>query len=142
MTVSIALFAEDIPFRYEQEEELTQWIVDTIQQENYILDSLNIIFCSDDFLLDINSKYLNHDYYTDIITFNYASDSIEGELYISIDRIHDNAAVLDQSFAQELHRVIIHGILHLCGYNDQSNDEKAIMREKEDYYLKQCPIIT
>ena len=101
------------------------------------LASLQFIFCSDDFLLDINKQYLKHNYYTDIITFNLGADVIEGEIYISIDRVKENAANYNTSFKRELHRVIFHGVLHLCGYKDKLNEEKMIMRAKEVRYLQE-----
>jgi len=138
MTQSIAVFSEEIDFLYPSEEHVVPWIFHTIESEAKDLESLNIIFCSDDFLLNINQEYLNHDYYTDIITFDYSSDKVEGELYISIDRVRENAKDLGISFNHELHRVIIHGVLHLCGYKDKSEEEEKLMRLKEDTYLKSC----
>lgn len=108
------------------------------KKEKVNFDRLDYIFCSDDFLLDINKTFLKHDYYTDIITFNLSdSSNIKGEIYISIDRVKDNAKSNKQEFYQELARVIFHGALHLCGYTDKKKKEKAIMRSKEDFYLKQ-----
>lgn len=100
-------------------------------------ERVNFIFCKDDYLLRLNQQYLGHDTYTDILTFNLSSKekSIISEIYISVDRVNDNAGTLKISFALELFRVMIHGILHLCGYSDHSIQEKKIMREKEDYYL-------
>ena len=101
------------------------------------LDALRYIFCSDKYLLEINRQYLNHDYYTDIITFNLSNhpEAVQGEIYISIDRVKDNARQFNASFTQELHRVIFHGALHLCGYKDKTAKEEKLMREKEDQYL-------
>lgn len=101
------------------------------------LESLNIVFCSDDYLLDINRRHLKHDYYTDIITFNLSgeSDPVEGEIYISVDRVRDNAIQSGQSFTNELHRVIFHGVLHLCGFRDKSARDKAEMTRQEDAAL-------
>ncbi|MCL4111441.1 UNVERIFIED_CONTAM: hypothetical protein GTU68_020715 [Idotea baltica] len=138
MIENIAVFSEEVDFLYTYEDHLGSWILDTIASESNELESLNIIFCSDEFLLNINKEYLNHDYYTDIITFDYSSDKIEGELYISIDRVRENASELDISLNLELHRVIIHGVLHLCGYSDKSEEEEKTMRLKEDTYLKNC----
>lgn len=108
------------------------------KKEKVNFDRLDYIFCSDDFLLDMNKTFLKHDYYTDIITFNLSdSSNIKGEIYISIDRVKDNAKSNKQDFYQELARVIFHGALHLCGYADKKKKEKAIMRSKEDFYLKQ-----
>ncbi|HEU5292637.1 MAG TPA: rRNA maturation RNase YbeY, partial [Cyclobacteriaceae bacterium] len=101
------------------------------------LNSLNYIFCSDEYLKEINIEYLNHKTYTDIITFNYnpGEGELEGEIYISVDRVRENAKTFKSEFQTELHRVIIHGVLHLIGFNDKSKSEKAVMREKEDSYL-------
>ena len=98
---------------------------------------MNYIFCNDKRLLDINQQYLKHDYYTDIITFNLSEEDnkITGEIYISVDRVKENAELLGLSTAAELHRVIFHGALHLCGYKDKTSGEKVKMRGKEDYYL-------
>lgn len=100
------------------------------------IEEVNIIFCSDDYLLEMNKKYLNHDYYTDIITFdNSEGENISGDLFISIDRIRENAGAYGVSFENELQRVIIHGVLHLVGYKDHSPKEKETMRNKENFYL-------
>lgn len=103
------------------------------------LASLNIIFCSDDYLLDINRRHLDHDYYTDIITFNLAGnvDPIEGEIYISVDRVRENAIISGSSFTTELHRVIFHGVLHLCGFKDKSARYKLEMTKQEDRALRE-----
>lgn len=116
---------------------LKQFIEQLFHKEGKKLSSLNYVFCSDKKLLQVNRDYLKHDYYTDIITFDLSSapGSIIGEIYISVDRVRDNAKQLGISFRSELHRVIFHGALHLCGYSDKSRNEKTIMRNKEDLYL-------
>ena len=108
-----------------------------LTNEGFSSGSLEIVFCSDDFLLGINQDFLNHDYYTDIITFGeVASDNtISGELYISIDRVKENSSTFNKSLKEELHRVIFHGLLHICGYGDKTAKEIKQMRKKEDYYL-------
>ena len=94
------------------------------------------MFCSDEHLLEMNRSYLEHDYYTDIITFDYVEENVvSGDLFISIDRVRDNAKTLGQSVREELHRVMVHGLLHLLGYHDKSKEEQVEMRSKEDYYL-------
>ncbi len=138
MTDSIAVFSEGIEYQYPYEDNLSIWILETINKESNDFSSLNIVLCNDEFLLNINQEHLNHDYYTDIITFDYNSEEIEGELYISVDRVRENATALDVGFEHELHRVIIHGVLHLCGYGDKSEEEETIIRGKEDFYLKEC----
>ena len=102
-----------------------------------MVDNINFIFCSDKYLLNINREYLKHNTYTDIITFNYADeeDAIEAELYISVTRVADNAQILGVSFEQELRRVIIHGVLHLCGYEDNTKDLKHEMQVAENKYI-------
>jgi len=107
------------------------------KKERTKLESLRYIFCSDKYLLGINQQYLNHDDYTDIITFNLADSSlpVNGEIYISVERVKENARKFNTSFRQELHRVIFHGALHLCGYKDKSSKDEKLMREKENKYL-------
>ena len=107
-----------------------------IDDLGYNLGELSIIFCSDEYLIDINKRHLNHDYYTDIITFNYNVErKLNGDLFISVDRVKDNASAFNENFNMELFRVIIHGILHLCGFNDKTTKEQKEMRQKENHYL-------
>ena len=114
-----------------------QWLLNAIAQEGKEIAYIGINFCSDAYLLDLNIKALNHNYYTDIITFelNGRNEPIEGDIYISIDRVKDNAKELGVLIGEELLRVMIHGILHLCGYGDKTKAEQKTMREKENYYL-------
>lgn len=137
---SVSFEVEDIDFTLARPAETTQWIKDIISQENGKLHSLQYIFCSDQYLHRINVEYLNHDTYTDIITFPYADPpTIHGDLFISVERIRDNAARLKVSFEEELRRVMIHGVLHLCGYGDKSPSEVSIMRRKEEQALQYFP---
>lgn len=132
-------FNHNIDFAISNSDKVATWILNTFDKEKILKKiELSIIFCSDESLLKINKEFLNHDYYTDIITFpiEETEDVFEAELYISIDRITDNANKLNISFQTELHRVIIHGVLHLCGYKDKSETEILEMRTKEDFYLK------
>jgi len=117
------------------------WIKQAIQEENRETGDIFYHFCSDDFLLKINGDYLQHDYLTDIITFPLSTrpDIISGEIFISIDRVRENASILQADFEREFARVLIHGILHLLGYNDHTDEEKLQMRAKEDYYLSLLP---
>lgn len=116
-------------------------ILDMITEEKFTMGEISIIFTSDDYLLKMNKEYLDHDYYTDIITFNYGdSFVVAGDLFISLDRVRENADLHSQTFNRELHRVIFHGILHLMGYNDKEKDEEVLMREKEDFYLNKYDI--
>ncbi|HBK72240.1 MAG TPA: rRNA maturation RNase YbeY [Flavobacteriaceae bacterium] len=115
---------------------ISSWISTAIINESYNEGDINYVFCSDEYLLEININHLNHNTLTDIITFNYnLGKQINTEIYISIDRVKENAESFNNTFTDELHRVIIHGILHLCGYKDKTQEEKSLMREKEDYYL-------
>ena len=132
--------SEDIEFSLQDADVITNWINAIISREGCRLSSLNIVCCSDEYLHQINLNYLQHDTLTDIITFPYADPpDIQGDILISIDRIEDNAADLGISFSDELHRVIIHGVLHLCGYGDKTPAEKKVMTEKEDEALALFP---
>jgi probable rRNA maturation factor len=121
-----------------------QAMTDTIQQifkDNKVpLDSITLTLLTDEALLEINENFLQHDYYTDILTFYYSEENqpIEGELFLSIERIQDNADTLGVSFNEEFLRVVFHGCLHLCGFDDQSKEEKEVMRKEEDKYVTQC----
>jgi rRNA maturation RNase YbeY len=118
---------------------LKDFIASLFRKEGVGLDSLDYIYCSDKYLLNINKEFLKHDFYTDIITFNLSESpkSLQGEIYISIDRVKDNAINFDVSFNRELHRVIFHGALHLCGYKDKTARDQQTMRKMEDKYLNQ-----
>ena len=137
-TSNVNFFYQDVQFTFANRRALKQQINQLFKSEKCGLSSLNIIFCTDKALLQINRDFLQHDYYTDIITFpiNQSKASIEAELYISIDRIRDNAKAAAVSFKEELHRVIFHGCLHLTGYNDKSSQQIKKMREREDHYLR------
>jgi probable rRNA maturation factor len=106
------------------------------KKEKRQLDALRYIFCSDEVLLGINAQYLQHHYYTDIITFELGSSTTDADIYISIDRVKENASLYKTSFKREIHRVMFHGALHLCGYKDKLKTDKEIMRMKEDRYLQ------
>jgi len=115
---------------------IINWLIHVSSSENKVFGPISIIFCSDDYLLSVNNEYLDHDFFTDIITFDYSSNSeISGDLFISIDRVKENAITFNVAFIQELYRVLVHGVLHLCGYGDKSPEEELIMRSKEDFYL-------
>lgn len=119
---------------------LKSFLISTAQNLKRPLGSLNIIFCSDDHLLGINRDFLQHDYYTDIITFDLSPSSkapLEAELYISVDRVKDNALSLGQPFYRELHRVIFHGLLHLLGYKDKQKKDQVLMRQMEERLLEE-----
>ena len=131
---TINFFAEDIALPNQLNDDYKKWISKVVDLEGYELSELSYIFCSDEYLLNINKEYLQHDYYTDIITFDNSEEDalIAGDIFISIDRVEENAKELNISFENELKRVMIHGVLHLCGYGDKSEEEQKLMREKEE----------
>ena len=132
----IRYYQKDISFNLESKLIIKKWIKTIIEQNEKRCKDINIIFCSDPSILEINNQFLGHDYYTDIITFDYCEGrDISGELYISIDTVKANAEEYEQQFETELHRVIIHGILHLLGWDDHCDEDIAEMRSKENYYL-------
>jgi probable rRNA maturation factor len=132
----IRFFYEEIDFKIKHPGKVRQWISKSAAKEKRIILEVNYIFCSDKYLLSLNQDYLNHNTLTDIITFDNSEGlKIAGEIYISVDRIIENAAKYSSGFTDELHRVMIHGILHLCGYKDKRIAEKTLMRKKEDAYL-------
>jgi rRNA maturation RNase YbeY len=134
--MAILFFNEDIKFDLKNKRTLKKWITISIEKEDKTLGQINYIFTSDKYLLAINQKYLSHNYFTDIVTFNYCTEKIiSGDIYISLPTVKNNSGLFNVTYNDELFRVMIHGILHLVGYNDSTNAEKAIMREKEDYYL-------
>ncbi len=134
----INFFQEDIKYEIKNKNKVRKWLHETIIAENYQLQTLNFIFCNDDYLLTINLEYLNHDTLTDIITFDNSNNktTISGDIYISIDRVKENSKTFNTKFTNELHRVIIHGTLHLLGFDDKSAKAKTLMTKKEDNYLK------
>lgn len=133
----IHLFSEDTNFDLQNADAVSTWIQSVIGDSAFELVEVNYIFCSDNHLLEINRQYLEHDYFTDIITFNNSENAkeIEADIFISIDRVKENADDSNQSFENELHRVMIHGILHLLGYDDKTEEQKKEMRRKEDSCL-------
>ncbi len=127
---------EDVDIRFQNPDALRSWIRYVIQKENATLECITYIFCSDEYLHRINVDYLNHDTYTDIITFPLSDgDAIESDVFISTERISENAKHFGIPFRDELHRVMIHGVLHLCGYKDKSDKEQQLMTEKENEAL-------
>ena len=133
----IEFFSEDIAFELDNPDQVSEWIATVIAQHGQELSGLTYVFCSDDYLHQINVEYLDHDTLTDIITFNNADieGTVEGDVFISIDRVRENSSDLGTSFRDELHRVIIHGVLHLLGFTDKSEEEEALMRKQEDSSL-------
>ena len=132
----VSYFQEDIRFELKGKTLNNRWLKMVAESEVKKLGPLSIIFCSDNYILDINIKYLHHDYFTDIITFDYCeSDLVSGDLFISIDSVRENALHYNVKFEDELDRVMVHGLLHLIGYDDHTPEETALMRQKEDYYI-------
>lgn len=127
---------EDVPYRLLHQQKVKIWIAQIIQSHSKKLGTINYIFCSDEFLLEKNRTYLNHDYYTDIITFDdVEGDLVSGDVFISIERVKYNAQDIKVTVEEELHRVLIHGVLHLLSYKDKSPSDKAQMRSAEDKSL-------
>ena len=137
MAIPVFFFEEDTAFKPKNKAKLRDWIKATVIAEGYTLSELNYIFCSDTYLLAMNQQYLDHDTYTDVITFDNSelADVIVGDIFISIDRIRENAAQFSGNETDELHRVMIHGALHLLGYKDKTKADKSLMTEKENFYL-------
>jgi probable rRNA maturation factor len=140
--IPVFFFEEDIKFNPPNKSALRDWIKNTIVAEGYKLKELNYIFCSDNYLIEINRQYLNHDTYTDTITFDNSETegTIIGDIFISIERIRDNAVKFSANETEELHRVMIHSALHLLGYQDKARADKELMTQKEDFYLAQVKI--
>lgn len=129
----ISFHAEEIDFSLDNEELVADWIREIIENESKELGFINYVFCSDEYLHQINIEYLNHDTYTDIITFPLSEHgAIESDIFISIDRVKENAGTFNAVFERELYRVIVHGVLHLCGYGDKTEEQAALMRKKEN----------
>ena len=132
----VRYFTEDIKFNYKERRRTSKWLKLVAESEIRRLGDMSVIFCSDPYILDVNLKYLQHDYFTDIITFDYCEgDTLSGDLFISIDSVRENAAFYKTEFEEELNRVIVHGVLHLIGYDDHTEADKKEMRSKENYYL-------
>ncbi len=133
----INFFNEDVDFKVAHPRKTKTWLKSIIETEGYELNQLNYVFCSDEYLLGINRQYLNHDFYTDIITFDNSEieGKVEGDIFVSIDRVQENAKELNKPFEEELRRVLAHGILHLVGYDDIEDEQELEMRNKEDFYL-------
>ena len=132
----ISYYFEDTDFIFRGKTLNNRWLRLVAESEIRKIGDISIIFCSDNYILDVNQKYLQHDYFTDIITFDYCEgDKISGDLFISVDSVKENAIEYGTDFKEELNRVIVHGILHLIGYDDHNDDDIRQMRSKENYYL-------
>ena len=134
---TIEFLEADIEYQLDRPYDIRLWLTNLVSEEKCGIEKIQYIFCTDEYLLGINKQYLDHDYYTDIITFplNNSKVAIKSDIYISVDRVIENAKSYGVSTSQECYRVIAHGLLHLCGYDDATDDEKKIMRERENYYL-------
>jgi rRNA maturation RNase YbeY len=129
-------YFSEISFELKKDPKIAEWIQQSVRNEGYETGEINYIFCDDDCLLEKNIKYLNHNTLTDIISFDYTEQGIvSGDIFISIDRVKDNAKDFGHLFEDELYRVMIHGVLHFCGYKDKNEKEQNQMTAKEDYYL-------
>lgn len=135
--MAIHFFAEDVAYKLPRPRKTSQWIKAVILKEKGVLSEINYIFCSDQYLLDLNLEYLRHNTLTDIITFDYSDrkKGIAGDIFISTERVEENARKFARPFDEELHRVLVHGVLHLLGYKDKKTADKALMRKKEEAYL-------
>lgn len=140
--MAIHFFEEDVKANLKQKRFVKTWIKASIENEKKSLGTLNYIFCDDDYLYQMNVEYLNHNTLTDIITFDQSDikDKIEGDIFISVDRVKENAIKFNVDYLDELHRVMIHGALHLIGYKDKNKQQQELMREKENHYLKRRSI--
>ena len=133
----IRYYREDTKFDLKGKLQNNRWLKEVAEREGRKIGDINIIFCSDSYLLDVNKKYLGHDYYTDIITFDYCEkDILSGDLFISVDCVRDNASFYGTEFSNELNRVMVHGVLHLIGYDDHTDEDISVMRSKENTYLE------
>ena len=133
----LRFFTEDTDFIYRNKQLCRSWLKTVAGSESRRLGNINVIFCSDNYILDMNLKYLSHDYFTDIITFDYCEkDILSGDLFISVDSVRENSVFYGTEFSEELDRVIVHGLLHLIGYDDHTPEDQAEMRGKENYYLE------
>ena len=132
----ISYYFEDTDFQFRKRTLNSKWMRLVAESEIRRIGDISIIFCSDNYILDVNQQYLQHDYFTDIITFDYCEgDRLSGDLFISVDSVRENAVEYGTEFEDELNRVIINGLLHLIGYDDHCDEDVKMMRKKEDYYL-------
>lgn len=132
----ISYYFQDTDFKFRDRRKTNEWLKLAAESEIRRIGNISIIFCSDNYVLDINQKYLQHDYFTDIITFDYCEgDRLSGDLFISVDSVRENSVEFGTEFKDELSRVIIHGLLHLVGYDDHTEKDIKLMRSKENYYL-------
>lgn len=134
--MQLTFHAEEIDFELEEASKIDRWLKSVIKNENWILAAVTYIFCSDAYLYQMNVEHLQHDTYTDVITFQYNEEFVEGDIFISVERTNENAQTFGVSSSHELHRVMVHGLLHLMGYKDKEPADKKLMTEKENEYLE------
>ena len=141
MSSLIQFFSEEVSYKLDRENEIQELILNIINGEGLTPGVINYIFCNDEYLLELNQKFLDRDTLTDVIAFDFSEseEDVSGDVFISVDRTAENAQSYGQSHEKEIFRVIVHGTLHLCGFEDHSADEKAVMTEKEDKYLSLLP---
>lgn len=141
MSALIQFFSEGVSFKLSHEKQIQDWLNEIIHLENYYAGVINYIFCDDAYLLELNQKFLERDTLTDVIAFDYSESEgeVSGDVFISLERTRENARKFDQSPETELFRVIVHGLLHLCGYDDNTESQKQAMTQKEDKYLSLLP---
>lgn len=134
----IHFFSEDIDFVLKRKGVIRDWITNAAKAEKFGIDELSFVFCNDEYLLSVNQEFLDHDTYTDIVTFDHSEKEgrLAGDIFISVDRVLENAKTYGVSESDELHRVMIHGVLHLCGYFDKKSKDKKLMTQMEDHYLE------
>lgn len=139
--MAIRFSCVNVPEQINYKRKVSTWIKQSVAEETKSIGDISIVLCSDDYILETNRQYLQHDYFTDIITFDYSeNENLSGDLLISIHTVKNNSTTYEVSFHAELRRVIIHGVLHLCGYKDKSKKDAKLMREKENYYLAKYDI--
>lgn len=139
--MAIRFSCVNVPEQINYKRKVSTWIKQSVAEETKSIGDISIVLCSDDYILETNRQYLQHDYFTDIITFDYSeNENLSGDLLISIHTVKNNSTTYEVSFHDELRRVIIHGVLHLCGYKDKSKKDAKLMREKENYYLAKYDI--
>ena len=131
----VSFHFEDVAFELPDAQMLSDWLQGVAESESKEFVEVSYIFCSDERLREMNVEFLDHDYYTDVITFPYAEDAVHGDVFVSSERVADNAQALGVPFEHELCRVLVHGVLHLAGYPDKTEDAARVMREREDFYL-------
>lgn len=132
---NISFFSDGLNFTLKDKRKIKTWLLELVSQEGKLIEEVNVIITTDEKLKAINEEFLKHFYYTDIITFQYDKNIVCGEIYISLERVKENASNLKSNWNEELHRVMAHGFLHMCGYSDKTDKEKLEMRSREDFYL-------